>query len=380
MNIVFVSMALNIHQIGVSDELYRLTGGKFCFIETGYGTKGVQKGGESEFASRSFLIKVKNSSTSQKSVALQIIRDADMMIFGAAPIEYLKERVKTGKLTFVYSERWFKRGILNLLSPRLLQQQWFYHIHCHGKPVYALCASAYAAGDFAKMFSFKNKCFKWGYFTSVSELDIENIQKSKRCVSTVKILWVARFLQWKHPERMLQLASLLRNRDVDFSINMIGVGPEYDKIGSAIQTMGLENYVHLLGRVSNNEVMEAMRTHDIFCFTSDKNEGWGAVLNEAMSSGCCPVSSIETGSTPYLIKDGINGLSFDLKKEDDLFEKVLWLIEHPEEREKMSIEAYKTMRDVWSPKNAATQLVKLCKIMQSGDGALVADGPCSRAL
>lgn len=115
MNIVFVSMALNIHQIGVSDELYRLTGGKFCFIETGYGTKGVQKGGESEFASRSFLIKVKNSSTSQKSVALQIIRDADMMIFGAAPIEYLKERVKTGKLTFVYSERWFKRGILNLL-------------------------------------------------------------------------------------------------------------------------------------------------------------------------------------------------------------------------------------------------------------------------
>ena len=175
-------------------------------------------------------------------------------------------------------------------------------------------------------------------------------------------------------------ASLLRNSDVDFSINMIGVGPEYDKIGSAIQTMGLENYVHLLGRVSNNEVMEAMRTHDIFCFTSDKNEGWGAVLNEAMSSGCCPVSSIETGSTPYLIKDGINGLSFDLKKEDDLFEKVLWLIEHPEEREKMSIEAYKTMRDVWSPKNAATQLVKLCKIMQSGDGALVADGPCSRAL
>ena len=69
-----------------------------------------------------------------------------------------------------------------------------------------------------------------------------------------------------------------------------------------------------------------------------------------------------------------------MKKEDDLFEKVLWLIEHPEEREKMSIEAYKTMRDVWSPKNAATQLVKLCKIMQSGDGALVADGPCSRAL
>lgn len=127
------------------------------------------------------------------AAAIQIIRDADVMIYGAAPIAFLKERVKTGKLTFIYSERWLKRGLLNLLSPRLLQQQWFYHTRCHGKPVYALCASAYAAGDFTKMFSFKEKCFKWGYFTTVPEIDIENIQKAKRSASTVKILWVARF-------------------------------------------------------------------------------------------------------------------------------------------------------------------------------------------
>lgn len=378
MNIVFVSMALNIHQIGVSDELYRLAKGKFWFMETGYASKGVQKGGESEFALRPYLIRIQNGETSM-AAAIQIIRDADVMIYGAAPIAFLKERVKTGKLTFIYSERWLKRGLLNLLSPRLLQQQWFYHTRCHGKPVYALCASAYAAGDFTKMFSFKEKCFKWGYFTTVPEIDIENIQKAKRSASTVKILWVARFLQWKHPERMLQLASQLRTNHVDFLVDMIGVGPEYDKIASAIKKMGLENHVHLLGQVSNSTVMEAMRTHDIFCFTSDKNEGWGAVLNEAMSSGCCPVSSIETGSTPYLIKDGVNGLSFDLGKKNDLFDKVLWLIKHPEEREKMSVEAYETIRDVWSPKNAALQLMSLCENLLIGKDNFVAEGPCSKA-
>ena len=378
MNIVFVSMALNIHQIGVSDELYRLAKGKFWFMETGYASKGVQKGGESEFALRPYLIRIQNGETSM-AAAIQIIRDADVMIYGAAPIAVLKERVKTGKLTFMYSERWLKRGLLNLLSPRLLQQQWFYHTRCHGKPVYALCASAYAAGDFTKMFSFKEKCFKWGYFTTVPEIDIENIQKAKRSASTVKILWVARFLQLKHPERMLQLASQLRTNHVDFLVDMIGVGPEYDKIASAIKKMGLENHVHLLGQVSNSTVMEAMRTHDIFCFTSDKNEGWGAVLNEAMSSGCCPVSSIETGSTPYLIKDGVNGLSFDLGKKNDLFDKVLWLIKHPEEREKMSVEAYKTIRDVWSPKNAALQLMSLCENLLIGKDNFVAEGPCSKA-
>ena len=118
MNIVFVSMALNIHQIGVSDELYRLAKGKFWFIETGYASKGVQKGGESEFALRPYLIRTQNGETSM-ATAIQIIRDADVMIYGAAPIAFLKERVKTGKLTFMYSERWLKRGLLNLLSPRL---------------------------------------------------------------------------------------------------------------------------------------------------------------------------------------------------------------------------------------------------------------------
>lgn len=379
MTVVFVSIALNIHQVGVADELYHLTNGNYWFIETGTSNSDNSKGGgKNDYSSRPYLVHVNDSSeTAQK--AQQLIKEADVMIFGAAPLKYLKDRIKTGKLTFLYSERWLKRGLLNMLSPRLLQQQWFYHNYCHGKPLYALCASAYAKDDFRKLLSFKDKCFKWGYFTKVPDLNIENIQKSKRAVSTVKILWVARFLQLKHPERMLQLASLLRSRDVDFSIDMIGVGPEYEKIASAIKKMGLEKHVHLLGQVPNSVVMEAMRTHDIFCFTSDKNEGWGAVLNEAMSSGCCPVSSIDTGATLYLIKDGVNGLFFDLKIEDNLFEKVLWLIHHPVERERMSLEAYKTVRDIWNPKNAATQLVRLCVALLEGRDIEFGDGPCSRS-
>lgn len=379
MTIVFVSIALNIHQACVADELYKLTNGNYWFVETGDLNNDNSKGGDTnDFSSRPYLIRLAEGKEAVQE-ALRIIREADVMIYAAAPLMFLQERIRTKKITFVNSERWLKRGLINLLSPRLLKQQWYYHTCCHGKPFYALCSSAYAAGDFRLMQSFKEKCYKWGYFTAVPDLDIEFIQKAKRNASTVKILWVARFLQLKHPERMLQLASQLRSVGVDFSINMIGIGPEYDNIATAINDMGLQGYVHLYGSMSNYKVMEAMRTHDIFCFTSDKNEGWGAVLNEAMSSGCCPVSSIETGSTPYLIKDGVNGFSFNLKKKNDLFEKVLWLIEHPEERERMSIEAYKTIRDVWSPKNAAEQLYKLCQSMLQGESYVVEDGPCSKA-
>ena len=131
--------------------------------------------------------------------------------------------------------------------------------------------------------------------------------------------------------------------------------------------------------MSNDSVKQAMLTYHIACFTSDRNEGWGAVLNEAMGCGCCPVSSIETGATPYLIKDGVNGFSFNLRKKNNLFEKVLWLIRHPVECERMSIEAYNTVHNVWSPENAAIQLYKLCDAMLKGKTLKITEGPCSMA-
>ena len=133
MTIVFVSIALNIHQIGVADELYRLSGGNYWFVETGMSDIDNKKGGDSDFSKRPYLIRVTDGKESECKV-LQLIRNADVMIYGASPLKYLKERVKTGKLTFIYSERWLKKGLINLLSPRLIKQQLFYHIYCHNKP------------------------------------------------------------------------------------------------------------------------------------------------------------------------------------------------------------------------------------------------------
>ncbi len=149
MTIVFISVVLNNHQVGVADMLYRLTDGKFKFIETGTAPESNRKGGD-DYSSRPYLIKADSNSNASK--LYQIIEDADVMIYGAAPIDYLRARVRTGKLTFLYSERWLKKGFINLLSPRLMEQQLFYHLHCHNKPIYAICESAYGARDFRRLF------------------------------------------------------------------------------------------------------------------------------------------------------------------------------------------------------------------------------------
>lgn len=378
MKIVMVSSALNIHQVSVANELYKLTNGNYWFIQTETSNEENRKGGNIDSKSYSYCV-CSASSQSSYDLAVQLIKDADVMLFDDTHLDFLKVRISTGKLTFNVGERWFKRGILNILSPRLLKQQWFYHTYCHGKPFYNLCASAYASGDFAKMFAFRGKCFKWGYFTEVPALDIESIQKLKSNSPKVKILWVGRFLKLKHPEQMVKLALFLYSRNVDFLIEMIGMGPEFARVSSLIKIYQLEKYIKLLGALPNKEVVEKMRSHDIFCFTSDRREGWGAVLNEAMSAGCCPVSSIAAGSTLYLIKNGQNGLIFDLKIKNDLCEQVFYLIEHPETRKKMGVEAYKTMRNFWNPKNAALKLYQLCDALLKRNVISINEGPCSKA-
>lgn len=382
MKIVFVSVALNIHQVGIADQLYILTDKNFWFVETD-NPSGNEKGGNKDFSSMPYLVRPYLSNDEYRKT-LDIIHDADMMIYGPSNFFFFKERIKTGKLTFLYSERWFKRGWINIFSPRLIEQMFFYHTQCRDKPLFLLSSGGYTASDFSKMFAFRGKSFKWGYFTNVEKINIVELiqQKHYSDAKITRILWVGRFIPLKHAEQMVILADQLKSKGINFTITMVGSGPEEMKIKKSVIKKGLSEKFCFLGSIPNEEVRKVMKAHHIFCFTSNRLEGWGAVVNEAMSCGCCPVVSKDCGSASFLIKDGINGFIFDLFKSKDLFDKVYWLIRHPDRCEQMSIESYRTMYDIWSPHNAATRLVALSEMILSNKNCeeldLFKDGPCSK--
>ena len=129
----------------------------------------------------------------------------------------------------------------------------------------------------------------------------------------------------------------------------------------------------------NAEVLQQMRQHDIFLFTSDKNEGWGAVANESMANGCCLVGSDAIGSVPYLVTDGATGMIFKSCDLDSLYEKVKYLLDNPEERQRMSKAGHQRMVELWSPENAAKSLLQLIEDLQNGRPSSILQGPCSKA-
>lgn len=77
---------------------------------------------------------------------------------------------------------------------------------------------------------------------------------------------------------------------------IVGKGPEDDALRAQTHALGLEQKVHFLGRVSDEDRLALYHACDIFCLPSiHRSESWGAVQVEALACGK-PIVSTELGT------------------------------------------------------------------------------------
>ena len=314
----------------------------------------------------------------QYKEALRLGRDSDVVIIGSAPLEFIKDRLTQNKLTFRYCERFFKEGKWRILDPRVLYCNYTQHFKYRNKNLYMLCASAYTAPDCRFILSYPNKTYKWGYFPETELFFYDELLKKKSSGGKVKILWAGRMINWKHPESAVELALRLKAKGISFFLDMIGDGDMYTAINDLINKNDLIEDVKLLGTMPPEAVRRHMQTSDIFLFTSDRNEGWGAVLNESMSAGCAVVANREIGSVPYLIENGKNGLVYDQRDKNSLYRCVMKLIDNKQLRKRLGKNAYDTIKTVWNAEIAADRLLTLIECINNGTPVPFTSGPCSK--
>lgn len=380
MTILYISNYLNHHQAPLADEMNKIKGVEYVFAEMSETPESFRKTGYPDFSDRTYLLRGWESENNYQKV-LDMVISSDVVMFGGMYFDLMKLRLKHNKgITFQVGERWLKKGLLNLLSPRLIRYVWLYHTQFRkAKQYYNLCASAYSPSDNHLLGVFNNRSFKWGYFTEISSV----LEAPDRVLPEQKrtpIIWCARFLFLKHPELPVKLAERLKKKGFNFVIDMYGTGPELEPMKELAAKLNVSDVVSFHGNVPNAEVLKQMREHSIFLFTSDRHEGWGAVANEAMSSGCVIVASDSIGSVPFLVRDSVNGCVFKSGDLDSLERKVEFLITHPQDMKSYSEQAVKTMRDIWSPGNAAKNLVQLISDLSKGVDTSITEGPCSKAL
>ena len=372
MKFVFVSNYFNHHQHAFSNEMFRLTNGEYRFISTKLIEQERLKMGWSEPKESYVLHFDENPEYCRK-----LIDSAEVVLFGDAPEELLQNRLKDGKLVFKCSERLYKTGVKRYtLFPRRVINYFRWGRYSN---LYLLCASAYCAEDYALTGNFIGKAYKWGYFPDTKRYDnIEDLFVEKKKNRSPLILWVGRFIGWKHPDAALRAAKRLNDNGLDFEMCIIGGGELEETVKSLVTEYHLENKVRLLGTMKPEEVRSYMERANIYLLTSDRNEGWGAVLNESMNSGCAVVANKEIGSAPYLLDSDVNGLVYS--NEDELYKNVEMLIKNPKMQEELGRNAYKTVTDVWNAEAAAGRLLGfVTSFRTSGSFEKYDGGPLSRA-
>ena len=141
---------------------------------------------------------------------------------------------------------------------------------------------------------------------------------------------------------LIELAATLVQRELAFTLTIVGDGPERRAIEQSIGERGLRSWVTLLPTVSNQEAIALCARHDVFILPS-AYEGMPVSLLEAMGQGCIPLASEIASGVPELVIPGMNGLTFSPGDVAALASRVEELAESPELRKRLSHEAWLTI-------------------------------------
>lgn len=143
----------------------------------------------------------------------------------------------------------------------------------------------------------------------------------------VRLLTVSRLVERKGHIRVLHAIKDIPN--VEYYI--VGDGPYRKKIEQTIQKFGLESRVHVLGKISDKELVSLYQQSDIFVMptvkTETDREGFGIVYLEAQLFGVPVIASNQPGVDEAVI-DRFGGILVQ-DGEEALKEALNMLIESP---------------------------------------------------
>lgn len=377
MTISFFSNFLLLHQTPFCEAMVNLIGEGFKFVATErIPADRLAMGYEDLSHSVGYAVN-SYESAAEYAEAMRLGIESDVVIIGSASDVFIKERLKKNKVTFRYSERLFKQGLWRVLDPRVFKSRFIRDFKNRNKQLYMLCASAYTASDCRFILSYPGKTYKWGYFPKVKKYNEPELMAGKQH-SKPLILWVGRLLKLKQPEHAISMAYELSQKGFDFNLIIIGEGPQRSSLERKTKELGLEKLITFKDFMPQTEVRQHMERANIFIFTSDRQEGWGAVLNEAMNSGCAVVANDEIGSVPFLIKNGENGFTYH-KDVSQMIAIVSKLITDRPMTERLGLAAYRTMQSEWNADTAANRLIQLIRSIKSGKILDIEYGPISKA-
>ncbi|WPL10855.1 glycosyltransferase family 4 protein [Thiorhodovibrio litoralis] len=162
--------------------------------------------------------------------------------------------------------------------------------------------------------------------------------------SPIRLLYVGGLMVRKGVQDLLSALTKLRGR-LDFTLTLVGDGPDRRLIEKKVKALGLDQQVHLAGFVAaSDELKNIYRTHDIFVLPSYA-EGFPRVLYEAALFGL-PILTTDVNGIPYLLQDEHSALFLRVGGIEDIANKVGRICEDTDLRCRIAKEANQIVTDI----------------------------------
>ena len=241
---------------------------------------------------------------------------------------------------------WIKRRVLRLFAAALVG----------GDPqaAYVRALGMPQEGIFPGYDAVDNAFFEQG--AAMTEAEAERV-RSELGLPPKYFLASSRLIAKKNLFRLLDAYSLYRRRaGLDYwPLVLLGDGELRPSIESHIAELDLLQDVRLPGFKQYGELPAYYGLAGAFVHAST-TEQWGLVVNEAMASGLPVLVSERCGCARDLVKDGINGFTFDPYDVDELARLMQQVTAMTEERRRAMGRSSQTIVADWGPERFADGL------------------------
>ena len=158
--------------------------------------------------------------------------------------------------------------------------------------------------------------------------------------AAVRLLTSGIFFPHRRFEDAIEAVKILRNEGINAALNIIG-DPESDpayaqKLRTLVAGQGLENHIHFLGKVSEEELLRQYQTGDIYLYPHHLQSD-GLSPFEALATGM-PIIVSRSAGAHEVVRDRETGLIVNPKDPAGIARAVRDLCEHPALYRKLSAE------------------------------------------
>ncbi len=235
--------------------------------------------------------------------------------------------------------------------------QWKWRHRIAFRTAVSLCDGVIGALDFTAQ-----QLRKWRFdcvsasppvaIDEASNRDFIAVAKATSSNGRLNIVGCGRLSPEKNWETLIAaLAKCQGVADGSIRCELIGSGPLRDRLTEQIKSAGLQDRVHLAGRLSHQETLHRIASADLFVLPS-RFEGFGMAAVEAMAMGVPTITADFPASLEY-ISHGTTGHRFPASNVDSLGNLIQWHFENRDKSRRIGQAGKESVAGKFSPMKIA---------------------------